>query len=298
MSSGGAHTPCAEHAGRRRDQFAPRIAVESPPWWHFSVSSDFPRITTGPAANGYDPAAYGDGLGADYDELYPDDQLETEATVAFLAALAECHPDHSVLELGIGTGRLALALHRRGLAVDGIEASRRMVAVLRQKDPDADIEVRIGDFISTCMDRTYGVVALVLNNVLDDRGVDAQLQLFRNAARHVAPGGCFVIEAFVLPDEQRDGSWTVVPRYVGEHHAELQLIRFDVETSMVERTLVHLRPEGPRFLAVKEYYSSPGELDIMARVSGLTRAERYSTWARAPFTARSRRHITVYRRPW
>jgi SAM-dependent methyltransferase len=260
------------------------------------VTSETPSTDTGAEAHGYDPAAYGDELGADYDSLYPADQLETEETVAFLAKLAEAHPYRSVLELGIGTGRLAIELHRRGLHVSGIEASERMVAVLRHKAPDAAIEVSVGDFISTRISGTFSVVALVLNNVLDDRGLAAQLALFRNASRHVAVGGCFVIEAFVLSDEQRDGDWTVLPRYVGEDHAELQMLRFDVTTSMVERTLVHLREEGPRFVTVRDYYSSPGELDVMAHVNGLTRTARYASWAYAPFTARSRRHITVYRR--
>lgn len=139
-------------------------------------------------------------------------------------------------------------------------------------------------------------MALVFNNILDPRGLSAQLALFENAARHLVPGGCFVIEAFVLSDEARDGSWTVTPRYVGEEHVELQMARFDIETSTLERTLVHLRPDGPHFVAVRDVYAGPGELDVMAHVNGMTRIARYSTWSRAPFTARSRRHISVYQR--
>jgi SAM-dependent methyltransferase len=246
--------------------------------------------------HGYDPAAYGDRLGADYDTIYPADGLETDATVDFLAELAKRRPDPSVLELGIGTGRLAIELYRRGLRVAGIEASERMVAALRDKAPDAQIDIAIGDYVSTRVPGSFSVVALVFNNVLDPRGTPAQLALFENAARHLTPGGCFVIEAFVLGEDARDGSWTVTPRYVGTEHVELQLARFDIETGKLERTLVHLRPEGPQFVTVRDAYAAPGELDVMAHVHGMTRIARYASWSRAAFTAHSRRHITVYER--
>lgn len=245
----------------------------------------------------YDPASYGDRLGAAYDDLYPLDGLESEATVSFIADLAEGHAERSVLELGIGTGRLAIALYRRGLHVAGIEASERMVAALRRKAPTAPIDVAIGDYVSTRIERPFAVVALVFNNILDPRGIDAQLALFQNAARHLAPGGCFVVEAFVLDEQARDGTWKVSPRYVGADHVELQMARFDIETSTLERTLVHLRPEGPMFVTVRDSYAGPGELDVMAHVNGLTRTARYSDWQRSPFTARSPRHVSVYQRP-
>jgi len=245
---------------------------------------------------GYDPAAYGNRLGADYDRMYPAAGLETEATVDFLVALAERHPDPSVLEFGIGTGRLAIELHRRGLRVAGVEASERMVRALRDKAPTADIEIAIGDYVSTRVPGSFAVVALAFNNILDPRGLPAQLALFENAARHLAPGGCFVIEAFILGEDERDGSWTVTPRYVGTDHVELQVARFDIETGILERTLVHLRPQGAEFVPVRDVYSGPGELDVMAHVHGMARIARYASWSYAPFTARSRRHISVYQR--
>lgn len=253
------------------------------------------------AANGdrhpatHDPAAYGELLGAHYDTLYPPDGLETDVAVDFIAELAEHHPCRSVLEFGIGTGRLAIPLYRRGLEVAGIDASPRMVAALREKDPSAEIEVVIGDFLTTRMGKSFSVVALVLNGILDERGLWAQLELFENAVRHLAPSGSFIVEAFVLSDQARDGNWTVSPRYVGEDHVELQMARFDVETNTLERTLVHLLPQGAQFVAVRDVYVGPGELDIMAHVHGLRRAARYSSWSRDVFTAQSRRHISVYR---
>lgn len=266
-------------------------------WCHSWVMPDPGTGEAGGKTSEYDPAAYGDLLGADYDSLYPPDQLETEDAVAFLAELAERHPSRSVLEFGIGTGRLALQLHRRGLRVAGIDASEKMVEALRQKASGERVEVAIGDYVTTRMAGCFAVVALVFNNILDRRGLPAQLALFGNAARHLAPGGCFVVEAFVLSDQARDGTWRVSPRYVGPDHVELQMSRFDVEDGTLERTLVHLRPEGPQFVTVRDRYSGPEELDVMAHVSGMRRIERYSSWARAPFNAHSERHITVYQRP-
>lgn len=240
------------------------------------------------------PAAYGDRLGRRYDTLYPPEGLETDPTVDFLTELAESRPSRSVLEFGVGTGRLALELHRRGILVAGIEASVSMVAAMRSKAPNTPIEITVGDFASARVPRAFSVVALVFNTILDERGLSAQLAVFENAARHLEPGGCFVVEALVLDDEARDGDWTITPRYVGADHVELQLSRFDIETSTLERTLVHLRPEGPQFVSVRDAYASPGQLDVMAHVKGMTRIARYSSWTRDPFTSRSRRHISVY----
>ncbi len=206
--------------------------------------------------HGYDPAAYGDRLGADYDTLYPAVRLETDATVDFLAELAECYPDPSVLEFGIGTGRLAIELHRRGLRVAGIEASTRMVAALRDKAPTAQIDIAIGDYISTRVPGSFSLVVLVFNNILDPRGRRAQLSIFENAARHLAPGGCFVIDTIILR------SWRRIAA-------------------------------TPSF---RNVYASPGELDVMAHEHGMTRIARYSSWTRTAFTAHSRRHISVYER--
>ena len=205
--------------------------------------------------HGYDPAAYGDRLGADFDTIYAD-KVETDATVDFLAELAERHPNPSVLEFGIGTGRLAIELHRRGLRVAGIEASKRMVAVLREKAPTAQIDIAIGDYVSTRVPGSFSLVVLSFDNVLDPRGLPAQLSIFENAARHLTPGGCFVIDAVIL------GRW---------------------------RRIAATR-------AVRDAYASPGELDGIAHAHGMTCIARYASWARAAFTAHSRRHISVYER--
>lgn len=154
-----------------------------------------------------------------------------------------------------------------------------------------------GDYTTTRIERSFSVVAVVLNTVLDEGGLPAQLALFGNAARHLAPDGFFIVEAFVLSEQARDGSWAVSPRYVGPDHVELQMARFDITINTLERTLVHLLPEGAQFVSVRDVYVGPGELDVMGHIHGLRPVARYSTWNRDPFTVHSRRHISVYQRP-
>jgi SAM-dependent methyltransferase len=243
---------------------------------------------------GYDPARYGNVVRGRYDLLYPGDRLETETSVAMLADLARERPESAVLELGIGTGRLALGLHELGLRVAGIDGSEDMVAQLRAKPHGDELEVVIGDYRSARVEGAFSVVALVFNGIFDPRGRSAQLDIFRNAARHLVPGGCFVVESFVLSDAQRSGDWSVNPRYVGSEHVELQLARYDIDTNRIERTLVHLRPEGLDFLTVYDTYATPGELDVMGEVTGFDLRARYAGWSAEPFSATSARHVSVY----
>lgn len=245
----------------------------------------------------YEPARYGEAVGDQYDSLYPGADRETEAAVERLAGLARGRKECSVLEFGIGTGRLALPLHKRGVRVAGVDGSERMIGQLRRKPFGEEIDVVIGDYRNTRVgDASFSVVLLAFNGIFDPRGLGAQLDIFRNAARHLAPGGYFVIESWVMTDEQRSGNWSVMPRYVGEEHVELQLARFDLARNAIERTLVHLRPSGMEFVTVTDTYASPGELDVMAEVTGFERYARYSGWDGGEFTTSSANHISVYSR--
>jgi SAM-dependent methyltransferase len=247
--------------------------------------------------NSHDPASYGDTVGSAYDVLYPTAYFETEATVAALAGLAQSAPaesSRSILEFGIGTGRLALPLLDRGLTVAGIEASNAMLAQLRAKPRGEEINVVVGDFASARLPELFSVVVLALNGITDPSTRDAQVECFRNARRHLETGGCFVIETYVLLAEQLSGDWSIWPRLVQHEHVELQLSRYDTATSQLERTLVHLRPEGVNLIAVKDNYAWPGELDLMARAAGLRLRSRHAGWQGEVFDASSRRHVSVY----
>jgi len=245
---------------------------------------------------GYEPAEYGEAVGSDYDTLYPGEDSQNLAATNLLAELAMARSEGAVLEFGIGTGRLALPLHQMGVRVAGIDSSERMVAQLRQKAVGDEIEIVIGDYRSARVStRPFSVVVIAFNGIFHELGLAAQLDIFRNAAHHLAPGGCFVIESWVMTDAQRNGNWSVMPRYVGEEHVELQLARFDLPRNAIERTLVHLRSSGIKFVAVTDTYASPGELDVMAEVTGFRRTARYSRWDRSEFTVSSTNHISVYK---
>ncbi len=246
------------------------------------------------SAADHDPTAYGRGVADAYDELYaaiPD----TDEAVSCLAGLAGPGP---VLELGVGTGRLALPLARRGLRVHGMDSSPEMVELLRAKAPEGDgIEVVVGDFAETVLGERFTLVVLAINTIfaLPDQG--AQVRCFRNAAAHLEPGGVFVVEAYVLdPAALRDGP-TVQPRFVDDGHVELQVASYDAATQRMQRTLVHLREGGIRLVPVNDRYASPAELNLMAQMAGLRLRERWGDWSRRAFDGSSRRHVSVYERP-
>jgi SAM-dependent methyltransferase len=205
------------------------------------------------------------------------------ATVDFLAELAG---DGAALELGIGTGRVALPLTQRGVRVHGIDLSQAMVAKLKEK-PGADaIGVTIGDFATTTLDETFSLAYLVFNTINNLTTQDAQVACFANVASHLEPGGCFVIEVGVpshLPLSVFDLSETHVG--VDEYEADTQRL-VSHHFSLVDGKWVRL---SIPFRSV-----SPAELDLMARLAGMRLRERWSGWNREPFTAESRKHVSVW----
>lgn len=185
-------------------------------------------------------------------------------------------------------------MSRLGFRVAGIDGSEQMISQLRAKPAGDRIEVALGDYRNTVVEGRFSVVLLAFNGIFDPRGQRAQLDIFRNAARHLGPRGYFVVESWVMNDAQRSGEWSVVPRFVGDRHVELQLARYEISTNEIQRTLVHLRPEGMNFISVTDTYASPSELDLMAEVTNFDRAARYSSWVRGEYLAASSKHVTVY----
>ncbi len=238
----------------------------------------------------HDPAAYGRSVGSDYDALYPD----PPDTPAAVSALAELAGSGALLEFGIGTGRLGLPLVARGVTVAGIEGSAGLAAQLRAKPRGEEIEVVVGDFADSVVPGSFSVVVLAVNTIFAMSTREAQIQCFANARRHLAPGGCFVVEAFILRGDQLEGRWYVQPRHVLDGHVELQVARYDPAVHLIERTLVHLTPAGSRFLSVVDNYAWPGELDLMARAAGLGLRARWGGWDGEPYSAASDKHVSVY----
>ncbi len=229
-----------------------------------------------------------------YDRVYAD--LAAQAVVGpavdFIASLADGGP---VLELGVGTGRLALPLAERGLEVHGIDLSPAMIRHLEAKPGAERVAVVVGDFATTRVDRSFRLVYLVRNTIMNLTTQDEQVQCFANAASHLLPGGCFVIEVIVpalrsLPPGQSTHVFESTPRHLG----------FD-EFDLVTQTEIshHHWFDGDaveRFSAPFRYVW-PSELDLMARLAGLGLRERWADWERRPFTSESTSHISVWELP-
>jgi SAM-dependent methyltransferase len=239
----------------------------------------------------YVASTYGDTIADIYDELY----TFPSQTAAAVELLAELAGDGRVLELGIGTGRLALPLARRGLAVSGIDASEAMLAKLRAK-PGADaVDVVVGDFADVPGSTTCSLVYVAFNTFFALTTQEDQVRCFANVARRLAPDGRFVIEAFV-PDVTRfDRHQRTSASTVRGDLVMLEVSEHDPVDQHVVSAHVVLTEEGTRIYPVQIRYSWPGELDLMARLAGLSLEQRWGDWERSPFTATSTGHVSVWR---
>ncbi len=241
-----------------------------------------------------DDGFFGEAVADHYDETLDEmaARAVVEATVDFLAAIAG---EGRALELGIGTGRIALPLAARGVPVHGIELSRAMVARLRAKPGGPAIEVTIGDFAQAKAGGTFRLAYLIYNTIMNLTTQAAQVACFRNVADQLEPGGAFVIEVGV-PDlrrlpygerfvifDARETHWGIDEYDVANqglisHH-------FEVRGDHVEKSSGPFR------------YVWPAELDLMAQLAGMTLRERWSGWGREPFTSDSRQHVSVWDKP-
>ena len=243
-----------------------------------------------PDEDGY----FGEAVAAAYDEAENPmfEPSVVESTVDFLASLA----DHGrALEFGIGTGRIALPLARLGIEVHGIELSRAMVRRLQAKPAGTGIPVTIGDFSSTTVAATFSLVYLVFNTIENLTSQAAQVACFRNAAAHLEPGGCFVIEVAV-PDLQRlpPGERFVVFDASDRHWG---IDEYDVANQGLVSHHFEIRGGSVHKSSGPFRYVWPAELDLMAQLAGLELHERWADWNREPFTSDSRKHISVWRKP-
>lgn len=215
-------------------------------------------------------------------------------TLDFLAGLAG---GGRALEFAVGTGRVGVPLRERGVPVAGIELSEHMAAVLRRKADEETLPVVIGDMATTVVPGEFALVYVVYNTISNLLTQDEQVECFRNAARHLAPGGRFVIELGVPPLRLLPPGQGAVPFDVSERH--LGFDTFD----LVEQLLVshHFTLDGAdgryRRGSSRQRYAWPAELDLMARIAGLELEQRVADWDGSPFTQDSSKHISVWRKP-
>jgi SAM-dependent methyltransferase len=241
----------------------------------------------------HDDGYFGERVAARYDESAEISGMFDPAVVEpVVDLLVELAGGGRALELGIGTGRIALPLAQRGVPVHGVELSNAMVARLRAKPGGEDVGVTIGDFATATVDRTFSVAYLVFNTIMNLTTQAAQVACFRNVASHLEPGGCFVIEVGV-PDLQRlppgetihafrvsESRWgfdeyDVANQGLISHH-------FEIVDGRAERNSIPFR------------YAWPAELDLMAQLAGMRLRDRWSDWKREPFTSDSRKHVSVW----
>jgi len=239
---------------------------------------------------GYGPPTWGDNIASEYDSLFGY-MFDVETTVEFL--LDEAGPG-PVLELGVGTGRVALPLAQRGAQVHGIDASQSMVDGLRAKPGGEEIITTVGDFGEAPLGGPYGLIFVVFNTFFALTSQEDQVRCFANIASALHPDGCFAIEAFV-PDQTR---WNRHQRVgvdaVKSDSVTLEVSRHDPVGQCVEAQTVVVSQEGIRLYPVFLRYAWPSELDLMARLTDLRLRGRWGSWAREPFTSDSTYHISVY----
>jgi SAM-dependent methyltransferase len=225
----------------------------------------------------------------DEDIKYLYDPSVIDPVVAFLEQLAGKGP---VLELGIGTGRLALPLSQRGLQVSGIELSPEMVEELRKKPGSEVIDVTMGDFATAEVGRRFTLAYLIFNTITNLTSQEEQLQCFQNVAEHLEPGGYFVVEVFVPQLRSLPPKQSVVGHVVTATALDFDV--YDVANQGVVSYHYRDRGDGLEVFAAPFRYVWPSELDLMARLAGMTLSGRWSDWTRRAFTSESHSHVSVW----
>jgi SAM-dependent methyltransferase len=239
----------------------------------------------------YEASTYGDRIAAIYDALHPAEQLDTAATVDFLAQRAGSGP---VLELAIGTGRVALPLIERGIEVSGIDASENMVARLRAKELGSDVSVVFGDFKDVPVEGSFSLIYLVFNTIYALATQEDQVACFRNVREHLNDDGYFVVDGF-FPDVGRfDRGQRAQVNEVEADRVFLDVSRHDPASQTISSQHLIITNGGVAMYPVHLRYIWPSEFDLMARLAGLKLKERFGGYREQPFTSASGMHVSVY----
>jgi SAM-dependent methyltransferase len=238
----------------------------------------------------YREETYGQRIAEVYDQWYAG---YDEAAVALLAELAR---GGLALELGIGTGRVALPLRQAGVAVHGLDASEAMVARLRAKPGGADVPVTLGNFAHVAVQERFALIYVMFNTLFALLTQAEQVRCFRNVAEHLLPDGVFVVEAFV-PDLSRfTGNQAIRTVRMDQNSVHVDASVHDPVNQLVSSQHIALSEQGVRLYPVTLRYAWPSELDLMAQLAGLRLRARWGNWQQDAFSAASGKHISVYER--
>jgi SAM-dependent methyltransferase len=238
----------------------------------------------------YGPETYGERVADVYDTWYKVGDPSSE--VAFLGELAA---GGTVLELGIGTGRVALPLAATGVEVHGIEASPAMAAQLHAKPGGDAITTVIGDMADVDVAGTFALVFVVYNTFFMLLTQEDQLRCIRNVAAHLAPGGRFVVHALVPDLSSLERGDALEVRDASLDFVRLNATTFDRMHQRIDTTQIRITEAGTRLVHAKLRYAFPPELDLMAQLAGLSLEARYASFDKQPFTAESAMALSVYR---
>ena len=238
----------------------------------------------------YISSTYGERLADVYDDWYGSFE---DAAIETLADLAGSGP---ALELGVGTGRIALPLAAKGIEVRGIDASAAMVSKLRARPEGDSIAVTMGNFADVAVEGKFSLVFVVFNTFFALLTQEEQVRCFRNVAEHLTGDGKFLIEVFV-PDVARFiAGQNVRASTITTERVSLQVSEHNsVEQQVMSQHIVFFNNEVRQF-PVKIRYAWPSELDLMAQLAGLKLRHRWGNWNREEFNSRSEKHVSVYER--
>jgi SAM-dependent methyltransferase len=240
---------------------------------------------------GYDDESYGALWAADYDQVHG--ELDPTDAVETLAELAAGRP---VLELAIGTGRIALPLRERGVEIHGVDISEAMVAELRRKPGGAEIPVTIGNFAEVDYGGEFPLIFLAFNTLFALLTQDEQIRLFEHVARQLSEDGLFVVEAFVPDLTRYQRGQSVVVTKIETDSVQLDFNRHDPVDQVIDVQIATFGAGGNTLRPIRLRYAYPAELDLMARLAGLRLRERWGGWGREQFSARSAQHVSLYGR--
>ena len=238
----------------------------------------------------YGPETYGERIADVYDTWYK--PVDTADEVALLKELAN---GGRALELGIGTGRIAVPLAAAGVEVHGIDASPSIVEQMRPKPGGDAIPVTIGDMADVQVEGTFPLVFVVFNTFFMLTSQEAQLRCFRNVAAHLAPGGRFLVHVFVPDTSLIEKGSSVSVREATPDLVRLDTTVFDALAQSIDNTQLRITETGIRLVHAKLRFAAPPEIDLMAQLAGLTLESRWGGFDKQPFTDASRFHVSVYR---
>jgi len=236
----------------------------------------------------YQDSTYGQRIAGIYDELY------AGFDPAMIELLSDFASQGSALELGIGTGRVAIPLQEKGVLIHGVDASEAMISVLRTKTNGDKIEVLMSSFADFEIDKHFNLIYIVANTFFALLTQKEQIQCFRSVKQHLSSDGVFVLEVFVPEPGRFINHQTVRTSNLLTDRVDLEVSSHDPVSQQVTSQHVMLSEEGIHFYPVKLRYAWPSELDLMAQIAGLSLRHRWGSWLKAEFSKDSQKHISVY----